>query len=230
MTGLKIIGPGNNLSTVLQRTYTWYQGKSSTCYANGSAQNRLSTPREYEQFTSTIASHYKEKYCASYPPFSFFAKFVCDQAKTLNNPSFAPLTGGSNVGKAEHSFKYNVKTPVSVKRTDVSVNSDDSHNCPAEKMTADPDKQCPLHNKPETSAATRDQGREQEEGAPQTVTSKCTDICGTTIRSRSCSRIIQQVRERGQSNSTPHSNWMRHAPGRHVGNPHAWDRQPLQTP
>lgn len=32
----------------------------------------------------------------------------------------------------------------------------------------------------ETSATTRDQGGKQEEGAPQTVTSKCTDISGTT--------------------------------------------------
>jgi len=42
----------------------------------------------------SVASHYKEKYHTSYPPFSFFAKFVFDQAKTLNDPSFAPLTGG----------------------------------------------------------------------------------------------------------------------------------------
>lgn len=42
----------------------------------------------------SLASRYKESHWTSYPPFSFFTKFVYDQAKTLNDPSFAPLTGG----------------------------------------------------------------------------------------------------------------------------------------
>ncbi len=205
----------------------------------------------------SLASRYKESHQTSYPPFSFFAKFVCDQAKTLNDPSFAPLTGSWSTGKVEHSFKHNTKTPVSVKKTEVSVGSDSSHDNPSEKRMADPDKQCPLHNKPhplrkcrgfrskslderkaylkeknicyrccassshlakdcgqsvqcrecksdrhptalhpgpapwitETPVTTREQGGEQGEEAPQAVTSKCTDICGTTVRSRSCSKI-----------------------------------------
>lgn len=41
----------------------------------------------------------------------------------------------------------------------------------------------------ESFVSTRDQGGEQGDGALQAVTSKCTDICGTTVRSRSCSKI-----------------------------------------
>lgn len=204
----------------------------------------------------SLASHYKEKYHTSYSPFAFFAKFVCDKAKTLNDPSFAALTGGWSMGKSESSFRPNMRTPISVKKTEVSVNSDSSHNNYSEKNMADPDKQCPLHNKPhplrkcgfrskslderkaylrekhicfwcyastshlakdcgknvqcrecrsdrhstalhpgpalwmtEISVTTTDQGGEQDEGAPQAVTSKCTDICGTTVRGRSCSKI-----------------------------------------
>lgn len=47
----------------------------------------------------------------------------------------------------EQSFKHNMKTPVSVKKTKVSVIFDSNHNSGAEEMMADPDKQCPLHNK-----------------------------------------------------------------------------------
>lgn len=96
----------------------------------------------------SVASHYKEKYRISYPPFAFFAKFVCDHAKTLNDPSFAALTGGGSMSKSEHAFRPNMKAPISVRKTEVSVISDSSHNNPSEKIMADPDKQCPLQNKP----------------------------------------------------------------------------------
>lgn len=173
----------------------------------------------------------------------------------LNDTSFTALTGGGSMGKSEHPLRPNVRTSVSVKKTEVSANSDSSYSDHSEKNMADPDKQ-PLHNKPhplrkcrgfrsktlderkaylkeknicyrccastshlakdceknvqcrecwserhptalhgsapwmtEVSVTTRDQGGEQEEGAAQTVTSKCTDICGPTVRGRSCSKI-----------------------------------------
>lgn len=94
------------------------------------------------------ASRYKESHRTSYPPFSFFVKFVCDQAKTLNDPSFAPLTGGWSPGKAEQFSRHNTRVPVSVKKTQVSVElSSNRDNHPKEDIV-DPDKQCPLHNKP----------------------------------------------------------------------------------
>lgn len=96
----------------------------------------------------SLASRYKENHQASYPPFSFFAKFVCDQAKTLNDPSFAPLTSGWRTGKPEHPFKSNMKIPISVKKTEVSSNSKSMQASPSGKRRAEPDEQCPLHNKP----------------------------------------------------------------------------------
>jgi len=54
----------------------------------------------------SLASHYKEAYRVPYPQFSVFAKFVCDQAKILNDPSFAVLTGPS-MNKTERLFKQN---------------------------------------------------------------------------------------------------------------------------
>ncbi|XP_025752713.1 uncharacterized protein LOC109204590 [Oreochromis niloticus] len=205
----------------------------------------------------SLASRYKENHQASYPPFSFLAKFVCDQAKTLNDPSFAPLTGGWRTGKPEHPFKSNMKIPISVKKTEVSSSSKSMQASPAGKRRAEPDEQCPLHNKPhplrncrgfrsksleerkaylkennicfkccasfthlakdchkniqcrecrsenhptalhpgpapwisESSVTAREQGGEQGEEASQAVTAKCTDICGTTVRAKSCSKI-----------------------------------------
>lgn len=54
----------------------------------------------------SLASWYNESYWMSYPPFSFFAKFVGDQAKTLNDLSFAALTDVWGSGKAEHPSRY----------------------------------------------------------------------------------------------------------------------------
>lgn len=52
------------------------------------------------------------------------------------------------MGRVEQSFKHNMKTPVSVQKTEVSAKSDSNHYGPTEKTMADLDKQCPLHNKP----------------------------------------------------------------------------------
>lgn len=65
----------------------------------------------------SLASNYKQKNQRLYPPFAFFANFVCDQARTLNDPSFTGLTGGWNMGKSEHSLRPKVRTPISVRKT-----------------------------------------------------------------------------------------------------------------
>lgn len=56
----------------------------------------------------SLASRYKESHRTSYPPSSFFAKFVCDQAKTINDPSFASLIG-LGLGKGGTSLKTQLK-------------------------------------------------------------------------------------------------------------------------
>lgn len=44
----------------------------------------------------THDSKCKEEHSVSFPPFSFFASFVCSQAKTQNDPIF-PLSPSNNV-------------------------------------------------------------------------------------------------------------------------------------
>lgn len=76
-------------------------------------------------------------------------KFVRDKAKTLNDPSFAPLlsTSSPSYSKPERLNKSNFKSAVSVRKTEITAptNTHDNNN---NIKVADPDKQCPLHNKP----------------------------------------------------------------------------------
>lgn len=67
----------------------------------------------------SLAPRYKERYQTSYPPFSFFIKFVFDQVKKVNDPSFILLTSGLSVSKPERFLKPNMTTPVSVRKTEV---------------------------------------------------------------------------------------------------------------
>lgn len=95
----------------------------------------------------TSASYYKEQHHASYPPFPFFVKFVCDKAKTLNDPSFAPLLSTSpSVYRPERLNKPNFKTAVSVRKTEITASKGYRESC--DQKAVDPDKLCPLHNKP----------------------------------------------------------------------------------
>lgn len=93
----------------------------------------------------SVAARYKEEYHSTYPPFSEFVKFVCNQAKTLNDPSFALLLTGSAIApRIEKPFKPNCRTSVAVRKTEVATAVDVS----TDRREIDPDKQCPLHNKP----------------------------------------------------------------------------------
>lgn len=50
----------------------------------------------------TLGAQYKEQNGVYYPPFSVFVKFVCDQARVRNDPSFADIAvGSSSVVKTE---------------------------------------------------------------------------------------------------------------------------------
>ncbi|KAK7940028.1 hypothetical protein WMY93_003354 [Mugilogobius chulae] len=105
-------------------------------------------PKSQTEQWITAASHYKEFHKATYPPFSVFVKFVCDKAKTLNDPCFAPLlfTGGPNVSKPDKVNTPNLRATVSVCKTAV-ITPDNSCDI-SENTVIDPDNECPLHNKP----------------------------------------------------------------------------------
>ncbi|XP_057186955.1 uncharacterized protein LOC130552601 [Triplophysa rosa] len=108
-------------------------------------------PQYLQERWITLGAQYKEHNGVPYPPFSVFVKFVCDQAKVRNDPSFADIAvGSSSAIKFERGplHKPYVKPTVATRRTEVSTNLENAHAKAPEKKVNDPDKQCPLHNKP----------------------------------------------------------------------------------
>lgn len=93
-------------------------------------------------------SKYKEDYRVPFPPFSFFVNFVCSQAKTRNDPSFAfTLSSTPSQLKVEKTPNYMRKSAVTVRKTDVTATVGALQNSSAVKKN-EPEKQCPMHNKP----------------------------------------------------------------------------------
>ncbi|XP_055361309.1 uncharacterized protein LOC114846700 isoform X2 [Betta splendens] len=86
----------------------------------------------------SIGSFYKEENFGRFPPFEHFCKFVCHEAKKRNDPSFmcqsSPTTHSKPAKYTSNHFIPN--KPVSVHKTNVSITN------------TDPNKNCPLHNKP----------------------------------------------------------------------------------
>ena len=61
-----------------------------------------------------VGSKHKEENRGRFPPFEFFSKFVCSEARKRNDPSFAiPSTSGSPA-KSERTFFKGTKYPISV--------------------------------------------------------------------------------------------------------------------
>ncbi|XP_014829410.1 PREDICTED: uncharacterized protein LOC106907997 [Poecilia mexicana] len=93
-------------------------------------------------------SSYKQLHCVPFPPFSVFVSFIYNQAQIRNDPSFNFV--------CQDEVKVNIQRPpwknrtreISVHKTEVSgaVCSDNRYK----KNTEDPDKRCPIHNKPHT--------------------------------------------------------------------------------
>ncbi|XP_071226640.1 uncharacterized protein [Salvelinus alpinus] len=94
-------------------------------------------------------SKYKEDYRVAFPPFSFFSRFIRNQAKTRNDPSFTLYTATNQVSmKSEKPARYSSKTPVTVYKTDVSSEPSDHQTKPSKTKIENPDHHCPIHNKP----------------------------------------------------------------------------------
>lgn len=68
-------------------------------------------------------SKYKEDHHVSFPPFSFFTRFIVSQAKIKNDPSFTfSVSNTQTYAKAEPTAaKYSNRSSVSVRKTDVST-------------------------------------------------------------------------------------------------------------
>lgn len=96
----------------------------------------------------TQGSKCKVDYQVPFPPFSFFVDFVCSQAKTRNDPSFVlNLSSAPTQAKFEKAPKHFPKSAVTVRKTDVTAAVSAPHAGTAVKKN-EPDKQCPIHNKP----------------------------------------------------------------------------------
>lgn len=101
-------------------------------------------------------SKYKEEQRVSFPPFSFFVGFICSQAKTRNDPSFAFSTSNSSsYSRPEKPVRYSNQTPVSVRKTEVLSRPTASQDDTSGKKAAEPSNQCPIHNKPHPLAKCR---------------------------------------------------------------------------
>ncbi|XP_057695101.1 thymocyte nuclear protein 1 isoform X1 [Corythoichthys intestinalis] len=90
---------------------------------------------------------YKEEHKVVFPPFSVFSKFVRQQAKIRNDPSFVITSPINTSFKKEKSFKSDNRRVVSVHKTDIPTDTSTAQKC-FSKPAESPDKLCPLHKKP----------------------------------------------------------------------------------
>ncbi|XP_053565001.1 uncharacterized protein LOC128655382 [Bombina bombina] len=95
-------------------------------------------------------SKYKEDHHVSFPPFSFFTRFIVNQAKTRNDPSFIFSTCSNQfpVNTEKSGTRYSNRPTVSVRKTEVSAtNATPQVKSPSWK-SMESDSPCPIHNKP----------------------------------------------------------------------------------
>lgn len=101
-------------------------------------------PYNLQEKWISVGSKYKDDYQVQYPPFCIFVKFIRDQAKTWNDPSFAELTMGASI-RTEKPLKH-VKPSVFTRKTEVSSEGEYKQNN-VERKVEGPDRLCPLYNK-----------------------------------------------------------------------------------
>ncbi|KAL2082436.1 hypothetical protein ACEWY4_022254 [Coilia grayii] len=88
----------------------------------------------------SAGSRFKEENGGRFPPFDFFTRFMCYEAKKRNDPSFAFLNASGSSVKDESPHFKSTKKSIAVHKTNVS---------PAESSTSsDPNTSCPIHAKP----------------------------------------------------------------------------------
>ena len=89
-------------------------------------------------------SRFKEEHGGRFPPFSFFTNFICYEAHTRNDPSFA-LPSNSNPPTKDKPVHQSER--MSVHKTEISPDTEpDKSTSP--KQVQDPEKDCPIHHKP----------------------------------------------------------------------------------
>ncbi|KAI3352353.1 hypothetical protein L3Q82_005321 [Scortum barcoo] len=80
---------------------------------------------------------YKEENNGCFPPFKYFCKFICKEAKKRNDPSFTQQNSQMHIKPERPNLKsFNSAKPIAVHKTMISTPNKDIN------------KNCPLHNKP----------------------------------------------------------------------------------
>lgn len=93
-------------------------------------------------------SEYKRKYKVTFPPFSFFTDFVCQEARARTDPSFSIGASSINQIKAEPK-QIQRRIAVSTHKTGVASSAGFSPSRSSNNEPIDVEKQCPIHkNKP----------------------------------------------------------------------------------
>lgn len=105
-------------------------------------------PYNLQEKWVSVASKYKRDCGVFYPPFSFFVRFISEEAKVRNDPGFACVTTFSLRTERPTGLKQKHQLPISVRKTDVSPAGGASQHLTTDKSITDPGKQCPLHGKP----------------------------------------------------------------------------------
>lgn len=87
---------------------------------------------------------YKREQGVAFPPFCFFKEFICREAEERNDPSFNLHTLSAASFRKE---RFSPTKPVSVHKTSIS-SSDTTSKIEKTNKSENPDRLCPLHNKP----------------------------------------------------------------------------------
>lgn len=98
-----------------------------------------------DKWMSTGAK-YKDENGGQFPPFEFFAKFLCYEARKRNDPSFTFPSISNSSRKSEKHFLRDTKTAVMVQKTDVSTTNPSKNG--HEKGNNNLNQSCLIHHKP----------------------------------------------------------------------------------
>ena len=105
-------------------------------------------PHGLQEHWMSIGCKWKEDNGGCYPPFQYFARFVCYEARKRNDPSFLLSSSGTAPAKTDRpAFKCQGSNyPITIHKTDVSTAEPDADNLV--KSNNDPRRTCPIHNLP----------------------------------------------------------------------------------
>lgn len=136
---------------------------------------------------------YKQRHKVSFPPFSFFCRFIQDEARMRNDPSFKTATSAPTSTPATHDNHYTrprSRPQVAVHKTEVNK----SHKINTVSVSEFTNKQCPIHKKPHSLKKCRGfRGKTLEERKAylreQNICFRCCD--SSTHQAKDCKAEIK---------------------------------------